>query len=104
MNRVYFSSLLALGFSLFACRKQKPNPEPVIPQSVFLKEIILSNLPSPYYHFDYDASGGIQKAGFASGQFNYTVQYNGRRINEVKNTSLGNNDRLQYVYENDKLV
>jgi len=104
MCRIYFSSVLSLILVLISCHKQPVVPDHVTTQSGFLKEIVLKNLPSPYYHFDYDGSGSIQTASFASGEASYTLQHNGNRISEVKNTSLGNKDRLGYVYENDKVV
>lgn len=72
------------------------NPPP--PTGVLLKDVVIPNLPSPYYHFEYDAAGKILAASFASGARNYNLTYDGGRLTEMKNA--GNQDRLDYVYDN----
>jgi hypothetical protein len=72
-----------------------PNPPP----AVLLQDVVLSNLPSPYFHFEYDAAGRVQFASFASGFTMYDVIYDGSRITELKNNTLGNQDRLEYLYD-----
>ena len=74
------------------------NPPPPPPSGVFLKDVIIPNLPSPYYHFEYDAAGRVLGASFASGVRNYNLTYDGGRLTEMKNA--GNQDRLDYVYDN----
>ncbi len=69
------------------------------PPAVLLRDMVLSSLPSPYYHFGYDASGRVQTASFASGFTMYDVIYQGGRISELKNNALGNRDRLEYIYD-----
>jgi hypothetical protein len=69
--------------------------DPVVP----LEDIAVSNLPSPYYHFEYDPDGRIGRVSFASGFFSYEVLYQGERIAELRNNAVGNTDRLQYVYD-----
>ena len=66
---------------------------------VLLKDVDVTSLPSPYYHFTYDSGGRITTASFASGLFSYDVRYQGDRISELDNNALGNSDRLQYVYD-----
>ena len=66
---------------------------------MLLRDMVLSSLPSPYYHFGYDTSGRLQTASFASGFTMYDVIYQGGRISELKNNTLGNQDRLEYFYD-----
>src|SRR5690242_13968361 len=57
------------------------------PQSaVRLKEILIDRLPSPYYHFDYDASGRITAASYSGGFGTYQVSYTGDRIDRMINS------------------
>jgi hypothetical protein len=74
-------------------------PAPPVPQAL-LKEIDIPRLPAPFYHFDYNAAGRVSSASFASGLTSYNVIYNGDRIIEMRNNTLGNTDRLQYFYDN----
>ena len=76
-----------------------PPPDPVIPV-VFLKDVVIPRLPSPYYHFEYDAAGKVSFVSFASDFTRYDVVYNGDRISEMKNNIIVNKDRLQYSYDN----
>ena len=64
-----------------------------------LEDIAVSNLPSPYYHFEYDPEGRIGRVSFASGFLSYDLLYQGDRIAELRNNTAGNMDRLQYVYD-----
>jgi hypothetical protein len=73
-------------------------PPPPVP-TVLLKDIAIPNLPSPFYHFEYDAAGRIRGASFASGFTIYAVTYERGRIQEMRNTTLGNQDRLEYHYD-----
>lgn len=73
------------------------NPGPG--SGVFLKDIVIPNLPSPYYHFEYDGTGRVLGASFASGARNYNLSYDGDRLSAMQNNG-GNHDRLDYVYDN----
>jgi hypothetical protein len=57
MHRRYLLFVIAI-FVLASCKKDKyispVIPAPVIP-TVFLKDVVIPRLPSPYYHFEYDA-------------------------------------------------
>lgn len=66
---------------------------------MLLKDIVIPNLPAPYYHFEYDSDGRIRLASFASGLTNYDVTYTGDRITELRNNILVNHDRLEYIYD-----
>ena len=99
---------LAVVLIFAACKKEK-NPggdhtPPPPPPSVLLKDIVESHLPSPYYHFEYDASGKVSFVSFASDFTRYNVIYNGNKISELRNNILVNKDRLQYMYNNDGKV
>lgn len=52
--------LLVLAFAASACsvdaRLNAP-PENPPPATILLKDVVASSLPSPLYHFEYDASG-----------------------------------------------
>lgn len=74
-------------------------PPPPPPAPVLLKDIAIPRLPSPYYHFEYDATGRVSNASFASGLTMYQVVYQGDRISQLVNNSLGNQDRLVYIYD-----
>ena len=70
--------LLIVTTVLFSCQKEKgslpstttppsnPPSDPPVATSVMLKEIVIPNLPSPYYHFDYDQSSKVSFVSFAS--------------------------------------
>jgi len=103
--RSRFTYLFMLAAAMAACGDAgttEPTPTPTPPDpipAVPLREIVIPNLPSPYYHFDYDAAGRVRAASFASGLRIYTVTHDGDRITEVKNDALGNLDRLVYDYD-----
>jgi hypothetical protein len=67
--------------------------------SVLLKDIVIPNLPSPYYHFEYDGQGIVSSVSFASGLTTYDVTFAAGRISELRNNTFGNHDRLVYVYD-----
>lgn len=79
-------------------------PPPPPPPQVLLKDVVVSNLPAPYYHFAYDASGRIDSVSFASELTRYEVQYLGGRIRQLQNDILVNHDRLVYAYDADGRV
>lgn len=88
---------------LAACNKKKDDrevvtPDPVFPQ-VFLKDIVIPNLPSPYYFFDYDGAGNIIVASHASGDRNYGVFWENGRLTELRNDNMINHDTLRYTYD-----
>jgi hypothetical protein len=74
------------------------SPPPV--SATFLKDIVIPNLPSPYYHFEYDATGKVTLASFASRLTLYDVRYANGRISEMQNNIIVNHDRLVYSYDN----
>jgi hypothetical protein len=105
MHHRYFTVFIACVL-LFSCKKEKgPDystvnpPDPPV-QPILLKDIEIPHLPSPYYHFEYDAAGRPSFASFASDFFRYDITYEGERIAEMKNNILVNKDRLEYSYDN----
>ena len=99
--------LFLLATVLIACNKvndtnppiDPPAPPPPAP-TFFLKEIQIQSLPSPYYHFEYNSTGQITMATFASGFDIYSVTYKNGRISEMQNSGPVNSDKLQYDYDN----
>src|SRR5882757_5705843 len=96
---VVFTLLLA------SCKKDHttnpptpPPPDPV--KKVLLKDITIPNLPSPYYHLEYNSDSMITKVDFASGFSIYDVVYSGNRIAEMRNNIIVNHDTLRYLYDN----
>jgi hypothetical protein len=101
--------LLIAPVLFFSCKKASdPIAPPVTPvptpPAIFLKDMVLSSLPSPYYHFEYDASKQISFVSFASEFDRYDVVYSGEKISEMRNNILVNKDRLQYFYNNAGMV
>ena len=100
MRRSYLLFLLAT-ILWSSCKKDKPGnmPDPPLPV-VLLKDVTVPNLPSPYYHFEYNVDGKVSFATFASGFFIYHISYNGDRISEMQNMTAAGRERLQYIYDN----
>ena len=73
----------------------QPDPTPV----ALLKDIVIPQLPSPYYHFAYDATGRMTNASFASDFTMYILSYVDGRLSEMQNNILVNRDRLVYHYD-----
>jgi hypothetical protein len=95
--------LLLIAVIAFSCKKHKEtivNQPPVTNEPpVLLKDIVIPNLPSPFYHFEYNESGKPIFASYASGLTMYNIVYSGNRISELKNNIIVNKDRLQYSYD-----
>ena len=93
--------LLGLALAASGCgRDARPlTGPPVVVPSVKLKDIVIPNLPSPFYHFEYDTLGRISVASFASGLTNYNLKYDGGRLSEMQNNIIVNKDRLIYFYD-----
>ncbi len=100
-KHLFFVFLFA---SLVACKKDYNPPvvqiPPIITPTALLKDYVAQNLPSPYYHFEYDASGNVSFVSFASDLDRYDVAYTAGRISEMRNNILVNKDRLVYFYDN----
>ena len=106
--------LVAQAILMLSCHKETthPVPSPVTPPAptpaallVNLKDINIRNLPSPYYHFEYNDTGNITLVDYQSGLRIYDVSYSGRNIASMENTSNPNNRvRLEYEYANGDLL
>ncbi|QEC66015.1 hypothetical protein FRZ67_01355 [Panacibacter ginsenosidivorans] len=108
-----YSSYIIITLLVFAgsCKNKDiagPTPlpvgEPVDTQTVLLKDMIIRNLPSPYYHFEYDDSAFITTVNYQSSAGVYTLSYLNGRIIQIQNNTAVNKERLQYVYENGKVI
>lgn len=69
-------------------------------KKILLKDITIPHLPSPYYHFEYNADSTVAQASFDSGLTTYDIFYSGNRISEMRNNIIVNHDTLRYVYDN----
>ncbi|HVU59097.1 MAG TPA: hypothetical protein VHD83_28740 [Puia sp.] len=93
--------ILAFTLIFVSCRKNPPTPTPATPgKKILLKDITIPHLPSPYYHFEYNADSSVAKVDFDSGLTMYDVFYNGSKISEMRNNIIVNHDTLRYMYDN----
>jgi hypothetical protein len=108
MNRVPFLLLVVLttlALSVTACAVDvvgpaiPPPPSPVA--DVRLKDIVIPSLPSPYYRFEYDPTGKVTFASYASDLHTYDIHYEGNRISEIEATTfvLFVREKLAYFYD-----
>ncbi|MBS1600441.1 MAG: hypothetical protein JST75_19585 [Bacteroidetes bacterium] len=101
MKREYIISAIVLAVIFLGCHKDNTGTPPPIPAEFpLLKEIVVPNLPSPYYHFEYDANGIISRVSFASGFIQYEAVYTGNRLSELRSFTPDAQDKLQYAYDN----
>lgn len=94
--------LFTASMIFFSCKKEKQTidlPAPPPPSTVYIKDVLIDRLPSPFYHFEYNAAGKVSFISYASDFFRYDVSYEGEKIIEMKNNILVNKDRLQYFYD-----
>jgi hypothetical protein len=75
-----------------------PSPVPSI-ADVRLGELIIPNLPSPHYRFEYDSSGRVTFASFAADLRTYDIRYEGNRIAGMTSTNVVTTERLAYFYD-----
>jgi hypothetical protein len=80
-------------------RMTEPGSSEPPPPKVLLRDVLAEPLPSPYYHFEYDADGTITRVAVASGLFDYDVRYANGRIDELRNETPGNRDRVVYAHD-----
>lgn len=89
---------------LLSCKKEHgtdPAKPPIAAgKHILLKDIVIPNLPSPYYHFEYNPDSLVAKADFASGFSTYDILYSGGRITDMRNNIIVNHDTLRYIYDN----
>lgn len=105
--RLRHSGLLILAAALVACSGDSgmtaptgPTPPDPTPSPVLLRDMVVSSLPSPFYHFEYDAANRIKFASYASDLTRYDVTYDDAgRLSKMQNNILVNHDRLEYFYD-----
>lgn len=104
--RYRYLLLFIATITLFGCKKEKSVIDAPLPQrqTVLIKDVVIDHLPSPFYHFEYNAAGKATFVSYASDFFRYDVLYDGDRISEMRNNILVNKDRLQYFYDNEDRV
>lgn len=109
MRRQYL--LIVVLTLLISCKKQKdpvnsPTPNPPSPpapppptvNAPLLKDIIITNLPTPYYHFEYGHDGKPDFVSFASDFNRYDIIYSNGKLAEMRNNIIINKDTLRYSY------
>ena len=84
---------------LAGCSPDPVSPVAPSPDPVLLKDVVLSSLPSPLFHFEYDANGHVMAISYASDLATYDVTYAGGRVTEIRSRARTNPDRLQYEYD-----
>lgn len=102
-----FLILPAIFFS--SCKKDQgvidhPLPPDAKIPAVLLKDIVLPDLPSPYYHLRYNADSSISFASFASDFTKYEVHYTEGRISDMTSDIFGTTEKLLYFYDNEGRV
>jgi len=100
---IFFSSCKKEGSNIETPSLPGTTEEPPV-APVFLKDIVIENVPSPYYHFEYNAAGKISRTSFAAGFLDYNVEYNNDKIAGLQNTGAGDSNHLQYSYDNEGRV
>jgi hypothetical protein len=100
--RYFYGLILGLVLLLSCKREHLPvvNKPDVPVKHILLKDITVPNLPSPYYHFEYNTDSLVINASFASGFTNYDVLYTGNKLREMRNNIIINHDTIRYVYDN----
>jgi hypothetical protein len=100
--RYRYSLLSIVSVIAGACNGEPgtaPQPPVPPPPAVLLRDIVIPNLPSPFYHFEYDDSGRVIAASYASDLRKYDVRYGDGRISELKDNATLSGDRLDYFYD-----
>src|SRR6478672_2016603 len=106
MKRQWLTATMVIAPITIACHKYPINqPEPpIVAMGLKVKDITEKNLPSPYYHFEYNDTGNITIAGVQAGLRIYDVEYNGNNIESMEDTvDPVNKVRLDYEYRNGDL-
>lgn len=106
MHLKLITLIIGGSVAIMSCKKNIPNngdttPPPIPSASVIpLKEILIPQLPSPYYHFEYGPDGRHSIVAFANNLMRNTVIYDADgRISELRNSGTANKDTLRYYYD-----
>ena len=104
-KHIILVSILVTAVSCHKGTTPDPKPDPPANTNVIrLKDMNERNLPSPFYHFEYNDSGDITHASFSSGLGIYDVIYDGRKILRMENKNQPNGDTLRYGYLGSDIV
>jgi hypothetical protein len=103
MKKIVFQLVILAALALISCNKHTADIL-VTPSAgrnidtalVRLTRVDIANLPSPYYRFTYNDSGYATTIHFASGFFQYELQYGNKRLKRM--TNIVNGDFLAYTY------
>lgn len=100
--------VVILLLTAVACRDKDTGPSPNTPhlsdqQTVRVKEIVVRNSPSPYYHFTYDDSGYVTSLNYSSSLYYYEYFYKNQRIDSVTSSSIDAR-YLLYRYNDQKVT
>ncbi|HEV8508505.1 MAG TPA: hypothetical protein VGQ53_24085 [Chitinophagaceae bacterium] len=101
------TAILIITTTIVACHKDPviPPEPPIAAAGLKVKDISERNLPSPYYHFEYDDSGKITLLNYQSGLRIFEIKYNGENIVSMENRVGPVGDiKLEYVYVNGEFV
>jgi hypothetical protein len=98
IHKLAITVIAALALASCSSDRSVTAPPPP-PAAVLLKDIVIDRLPSPYYHFDYDANHRPIGVSFASGLNSYDLIYDGGRLSEMRSNNGFNHDRLVYTYD-----
>jgi hypothetical protein len=97
-------TLLVLTFVQYSCKRDKL-PAVTIPgalppadhhASIRLKDVVETGSPTPLFHFDYNDSGYVTHIDYASGLFQYDVNYLQKKVSRMTNTP--DHSLLTYQY------
>ncbi|MBS1741546.1 MAG: hypothetical protein JST81_00810 [Bacteroidetes bacterium] len=123
MKQLNLFIMLITMMAIFSCKKDKPGnstPNPVdttlVPPPAgdtaeipledtarfLLKDIVGSNLPTPYYHFVYDNEHYVTEISFAANLDIFRLTYSDKRLQTVTNINHGN--QLSYSYTGDMVT
>lgn len=96
--------ILLIALSQICCKKGKDNNliKPIFPPP-FLKDISIANLPSPYFHFEYNPNGAISFISVESGFKKYEVLHSNGKMVDIRSNIIINKDTLRYSYNPDGL-
>ena len=106
MKRQLLTGSLVMTAIAVACHKNPVSHpgSPIVAPALKVKDINEKNLPSPFYHFEYDDSGKISLVGYSSSLRIYDVNYSGGRIESMENIADLSHIRLEYEYSNGDLL
>ena len=102
MKRIVTALLVLV---LASCGKDEPTIPIPVPtdtlsdaRTVLLKQVVVQNLPSPFFKFVYDEDHFVTEASFASSLDVYKMEYEDKRVKKVSNTKNGR--YMLYNYSN----